>query len=346
MKKIIHNDHNLNDSDINNVVKRAKLLIINDKDEFLMAKTFDCYHILGGHVENDENDEKTIERELMEEAGINLSLPKLVPFLSIRYYTKDYPTGKNTLFINNYYSYSGNLSPNFDKMNLTKDEKTWDFVPTYVKSYKALDMLKECYEVCKNKNVLNDTIDALNEYFNGVSLYTPKLDDYWYEKKLDMDPKTMEYNRGYDIKNPYYNYDDGTIIFNEDRWKEMHDRRKNNNEFFAYIKTNSDKKYVGTCNYKYDKESNRYECGVVIQHSKRGNGYSKLALQLLCNHAFNNGVDELYDKFELDRKEALNLFLSVGFKVDKQTKWKKFGKDVDGVVVKIEKQDFYRKLYE
>ena len=69
-------------------------------------------------------------------------------------------------------------------------------------------------------------------------------------------------------------------------------------------------------------------------------GYAKEALKLLCLEAFNNGVDKLYDSFEKDRISALNIFLSVGFKIEKEVTWKKFGKTVEGVIVSLEKKFF------
>lgn len=76
--------------------------------------------------------------------------------------------------------------------------------------------------------------------------------------------------------------------------------------------------------------------GLVIKYKYRRQGYSKLALQLLCEAAKNNGIKELYDNFEIDRGKTLALFESVGFKIIEKTKWKKFDKLVDGVIVKIE----------
>lgn len=32
-----------------------------------------------------------------------------------------------------------------------------------------------------------------------ISLYVPKLEDYWYEQKIQSDPLTMSYNAGYDV---------------------------------------------------------------------------------------------------------------------------------------------------
>ena len=49
----------------------------------------------------------------------------------------------------------------------------------------------------------------------------------------------------------------------------------------------------------------------------------------------NNGVKELYDNFELDRGNTLSIFKEVGFKIVEEQTWKKFGKAVNGVLVRI-----------
>ena len=74
----------------------------------------------------------------------------------------------------------------------------------------------------------------------------------------------------------------------------------------------------------------------MIESKHRGKGYSKDALKLLCNEARNNGIKELYDNFEIDRGNTLNIFKAVGFEVVEEQTWKKFGKDVKGVLVKID----------
>lgn len=48
-----------------------------------------------------------------------------------------------------------------------------------------------------------------------------------------------------------------------------------------------------------------------------------------------NGIKELYDNFEIDRQNTLNVFKSVGFKIVEEQSWKKFNKVVKGVLVKI-----------
>ena len=169
----------------------------------------------------------------------------------------------------------------------------------------------------------------------NLILYIPKIEDYWYEEKLQSDPNTMRYNAGYDVSYYGYHYDTGCIDFPKEKWLESYNKRINDNRFFAYLKDIDSNEFVGYCNYHYNKSDDRYECGILIDYNYRGKGYSKVGLKLLCDKAKENGINELYDTFEIDRENTLKIFESVGFEVVKNLKWKKFNKDVDGVEVKI-----------
>ena len=169
----------------------------------------------------------------------------------------------------------------------------------------------------------------------NISLYVPIIEDYWYEQKIQADPLSMQYNAGYDVSYYGYHYDTGCIDFPKERWKETYDKRIRENRYFAYIKDNDIDDYVGYVNYHYNKNDNRYECGIVVESKYRGNGYSKLALQLLCNTARKNGIKELYDNFEINRGYTLEIFKSVGFEIVEEQTWKKFNKHVKGVLIKI-----------
>ena len=169
----------------------------------------------------------------------------------------------------------------------------------------------------------------------NICLYTPKLKDYWYEAKIQSDPQSMSYNAGYDVSYYGYHYDTGCIDFPENKWEETYNKRINDSKYFAYIKDNDLNTFVGYVNYHYNKNDDRYECGILIESKYRGKGYSKIALELLCEEARKNGVKELYDNFEINRDNTLNIFKQVGFEVIEKQTWKKFGKDVDGVLVRI-----------
>ncbi len=170
----------------------------------------------------------------------------------------------------------------------------------------------------------------------NISLYVPKVEDYWYEEKIEADPRTMSYNAGYDVSYEGYHYDTGCIDFPKEKWRDKFNKRKKDGVFFAYIKDNDSNNYVGYVNYYYNSENDRYECSVLIESIYRGQGYSKIALKLLCDVARGNGIKELYDNFEIDRGNTLALFKSIGFVIVEEQTWKKFNKNIDGVLVKIE----------
>ena len=128
----------------------------------------------------------------------------------------------------------------------------------------------------------------------------------------------------------------GVLILKKKNGKKNIIKEKTKNTFFAYLKDDIKNEFVGYVNYQYNEKDNRYECGVVIEASKRRNGYAKEGLKLLCNYAKEQGIKSLYDNFEIDRENTLKVFESVGFKVIEKTTWKKFNKEVEGVIVKIE----------
>ena len=80
MKEITYNYDNLNDKDINNVVTRVKVLMINSKQELLLGYSHKTYQFPGGHLEKNESLEDCVKRELLEETGIKVETTNLKPF--------------------------------------------------------------------------------------------------------------------------------------------------------------------------------------------------------------------------------------------------------------------------
>ena len=128
MKEIIYNYDNIDFNDVNRIVRRAKIILINDDDCVLMCHSNSNYFLVGGHVEEDEDDILCLQREILEEVGVDIKFDGVVPFLTIKYINKDYPSvGVNTLSIANYYIFRSNLVPCYDKICLTKEEVDGDF---------------------------------------------------------------------------------------------------------------------------------------------------------------------------------------------------------------------------
>jgi hypothetical protein len=104
-------------------------------------------------------------REIREEAGIDYD-PKVVnPFVSIKYYCKDYPqVGFNKGYVSNYYVIYDDMEFNSDNVDLTDGEKEGNFRLVYIHRDNVLDEVKSYLDKCKRKNVLRDTIDVLEEF--------------------------------------------------------------------------------------------------------------------------------------------------------------------------------------
>lgn len=169
MKEIIYNENNLKEDEINRVVKRAKAIIINSRDEFLLGRGENNYQLLGGHVEDDETFEKCLKREIKEESGIEIFSPIKEAFLVIKYFNKDYPeVGVNSLYIANYYIIHCDLLPDATKMHLTDGEKRGNFSLEYIQESCILKRLEESLKSCTKENVVKDTILVIREYLNTI----------------------------------------------------------------------------------------------------------------------------------------------------------------------------------
>lgn len=164
-KEILYNYDNLNETDINNEVKRAKALIVNSNDEIMLVFSHNTYFLVGGHVENNESYEECLSREILEEIGVKIKFKKLKPYLSVKYLNKDYPQkGDKSRYIINYYLIKADIQPNLDMSNLTDNEKDGNLEIRYIHKDKVLEELNSNLKVCKNKNVVIDTIEAVKCY--------------------------------------------------------------------------------------------------------------------------------------------------------------------------------------
>lgn len=166
-KEIINNYDNLDIGEVNNVVRRAKVLIQTSDNKFVICHCDNNYHLLGGHVDNDESDMECLNREILEEAGVNLELSNLDPFITIKYINKDYPKeGINTFTMANYYSLIYDFKPNLDNISLTKEEKEGDFKLEFIDKDEILDILGKSLESATRKGVTLDTIEVIKEYLD------------------------------------------------------------------------------------------------------------------------------------------------------------------------------------
>ena len=147
MKEIIYNYDNLEEREMNKLVERAKILIVNSKDEIMLAYSHKNYFLVGGHVEAGESLASCLKREVKEETG------------------KDYPNkSDNTKYITSYFSIKTDLQPDMSQIELTESEKEGSFHLEFIPKDEIVARLEESLSTCTKEVVVRDTLDAVKEY--------------------------------------------------------------------------------------------------------------------------------------------------------------------------------------
>lgn len=124
MKTKIINPNNLKNEDLDGVITRVKAFIFNGKN-ILLDQTDLGLMLPGGHVEDGENFDLALIREVEEETGIKLDNSDLITqFYVVEAYKNNYRnTGKKKMNRLVYYYVQTNKLPDQSKINLTEDEK-------------------------------------------------------------------------------------------------------------------------------------------------------------------------------------------------------------------------------
>lgn len=163
-----------------------------------------------------------------------------------------------------------------------------------------------------------------------MKLHIPTKDELWFKKEIKEDPKTMDYNAGYDVSFDGYDYNDGTIVTDIKELNNVWFPKWINNwptNYYTYIK--DEDVFVGEIYAKWDNEKQAYEIGVVIKAEYRGNGYASRAIGLLCKQLKKLGAKKLFHELPMSRVDAIKADINNGFKVVKEkiVGMKKFGKE-------------------
>lgn len=124
--KLIINEHNLKNSDIEEYNTKVRAILINNKNHLLIVNYGGTYLLPGGSINNNENIKDCLIRELEEETGAKYNIEELNYLCNLDYFQKNYPKRnseiKNRLITTHYYigKYKDTIP---DKINLTKNEK-------------------------------------------------------------------------------------------------------------------------------------------------------------------------------------------------------------------------------
>ena len=172
MKRVFINNDNLNKSDLDYEVIRVKGIIINEKDEVLIAHNNNTFQFVGGHLREEEDMEEALLREILEETGILID-DITGPFMLIEAYYKNYfNTSKNVHSKIYYYKLFTDKMPDLSKTNYDILERQTDFKLFYV-PVKNIKLFLD--EGLKNKMIDKSiydemllVIDEYNRIFGGV----------------------------------------------------------------------------------------------------------------------------------------------------------------------------------
>ncbi len=142
MKKIIINDSNLVDEDIDYSVIRVKALVVNDQGKMILAHNNGTFQFPGGHLEEGEDLKIALEREVQEETGIK-SMNIRDCFLQIVTYDDNYfDSGKHVISKIYYYKIETNEEPDFNNTTYDEIESSSPFNLYYLDDYKLTDFIK------------------------------------------------------------------------------------------------------------------------------------------------------------------------------------------------------------
>ena len=167
MRTVVHNHDNLTYQDIDEVVLRARAVIINSNNEILLGHLDNTYQFPGGHVEKGERLSETLYREVLEETGIDIEKIDYTPFYQVKYYSKNHDnTGVNRYIEFNYYLIYTDKKYDLSKRKLDQYEIDNNYTLKYIKLDELYNELeKSINDNERNVRVYDDIKNVIDYYF-------------------------------------------------------------------------------------------------------------------------------------------------------------------------------------
>ena len=153
------NQNHITKDETDKVARKVRGIILNQEGKALVAKNMGIYILPGGSIEV-ENIKQALQRELLEEAGIEQVELEDIPFLKIENYDAkhyDKVSKKPITKLTETYFYFGKTQEqvNKAKQNLTESEKKGDFSI----SFQNLSVIEYLVEHNQTDNPKQQTFD-------------------------------------------------------------------------------------------------------------------------------------------------------------------------------------------
>lgn len=156
--KIIINDNNLKENEINEFSFKVRSILVNENNEILVCNYGGTYLLPGGKIDEGESQISALIRELKEETGILYDKNDLSFLCELQYYQKNYPKRDSNIKLNRlvstYYYFGNYKNVNLDKQVLSNKE---------IKSNFKLELIK--LDDLENIVLNNHNSNPRNSYF-------------------------------------------------------------------------------------------------------------------------------------------------------------------------------------
>ena len=166
MKEVLLNYDNITEDQIDKTVVRVKSILVNDNNEALVGYSFDEYQFIGGHVEEGEDPNDTIVREIKEETGIDIK-EKVEPFIKLTRYYKNYKgRDENRNSIIYYYAIRVDEEPVIDKSMYSESEIRGNFTIRKIPLKNLVDEIRKDMLTDKSQHVLEKEMLEVFDYYD------------------------------------------------------------------------------------------------------------------------------------------------------------------------------------
>jgi len=165
MKEVMHNSNNIKDEDIEKVINKAKLLLVNSKKELLLGYCDKTYQFIGGRLDEGESLKEGLKREIIEETGMDVDTETLEPIYIAKYrYKKDKGVDLNNEIITTFFYLESDIECDRSKTSFDHYEEKGNFKVKRVKLPQIeLLLLKENTFSEHTKTITKEMIETLKE---------------------------------------------------------------------------------------------------------------------------------------------------------------------------------------